>query len=330
MKQGRLYALDGARGVAALFVLLFHTLGSEFKLFSNLYIAVDFFFVLSGFVLAPALARVTNLSKALSFLKSRFLRIFPMVLAVITFTVLYDLSIIAKHLLLGEDQTKSIILNVPTILFSIMMLQIFYKPAVLVDYPIWSLSAEWLANIIVISVDNFFRKKTFLSVILGALLVFISALIDSEVLNQLGRAVWGFSIGLVAFKHQNIYFRLANSIKVIAISIIPVYLMIPYFGVFQSLISVWPFVAGIVILSQQVVSVRISKLCSLLGKYSYGFYLWHFPMLSLVGYMIRDLKSENFSFSVFLLEINLTILLSVLATRISIALFEEPIRSRWK
>jgi hypothetical protein len=211
-----------------------------------------------------------------------------------------------------------------------MMLQVFYKPAVLVDYPIWSLSAEWLANIIVVAVDGFFRKKTFLPVILGALLLFISALIDSEVLNQLGRAVWGFSIGLVAFEYQSIYFRLAKSIKVIAISLIPVYLLISYLGAFQSLISVWPFVAGIVILSQQVVSVHTSKICSFLGKYSYGFYLWHFPMLSLVGFIIRDLKSSDFSFSVFLLEINLTILLSTLATRISITLFEEPIRSRWK
>jgi peptidoglycan/LPS O-acetylase OafA/YrhL len=150
------------------------------------------------------------------------------------------------------------------------------------------------------------------------------------VLNQLGRAVWGFSIGLVAFEYQSIYFRLAKSIKVIAISLIPVYLMIPYLGVFQSLISVWPFVAGIVILSQQVVSAHTSKICSFLGKYSYGFYLWHFPMLSLVGFIIRDLKSSDFSFSVFLLEINLTILLSTLATRISITLFEEPIRSRRK
>ena len=325
-----MYALDGARGVAALSVLLFHTLGSEFKAFSNLYIAVDFFFVLSGFVLAPAFARVTNLSTALAFLKSRFFRIFPMVLAVITFTVLYDLLLIAKHLFFGENQTKSIILSVPTILFSLLMLQVFYKPAVLVDYPIWSLSAEWLANIIVVAVDSFFRKKTFLSVIFGALLLFISALIDSEVLNQLGRAVWGFSIGLVAFEYQSIYFRLAKSIKLIAISLIPVYLMIPDLGVFQSLISVWPFVAGIVILSQQVVSVHTSKICSFLGKYSYGFYLWHFPMLSLVGFIIRDLKSSDFSFSVFLLEINLTILLSTLATRISITLFEEPIRSRWK
>jgi len=330
MSQARMFALDGARGLAAFSVLLFHVLGPEFRAFAHLYIAVDFFFVLSGFVLAPSLARVTNLHTAMIFLRSRFLRIFPMVLAVITFTVSYDLLLIGKHLILGESQSEPIILSIPTFAFSILMLQVFYKPAVLVDYPVWSLSAEWIANISVAALNSVFRKKTFLAVMFGGLMIIYSALTDSEIFNQLGRAVWGFSIGLIAFELQGIYARHSLSIKIIAALLLPVYLILPSLGAIQSLISVWPFVAGILILARQRVPLRTSKICTFVGKYSYGFYLWHFPMLSAVGFIIRDLNASNFSILVFLLEITLTTLLSSLAAKISLTVFEVPIRKRWK
>ena len=60
MKPSRMYALDEARGFAAFCILLFHIIGSRIPAFGNLYIAVDFFFVLSGFVLAPAVAQVRD------------------------------------------------------------------------------------------------------------------------------------------------------------------------------------------------------------------------------------------------------------------------------
>lgn len=330
MSQTRMIALDGTRGIAALSVLLFHTLGPEFYTFAHLYIAVDFFFILSGFVLAPSFARVINLNTALLFLRSRFLRIFPMVLAIITFTVIYDLLLIGKHQILGETHSKPIILSIPTLIFSLLILQVFYKPAVLVDYPIWSLSAEWVANILVAAVDRVFQKKTTFSVILGGLMIICSAPLDSEVLNQIGRAVWGFSIGLIAFEYQGVYFKHGKSLKVIAALILPVYISLPLLAGYQSLISIWPFVAGIIILSQQRVSINLSKVCTFLGKYSYGFYLWHFPMLSLVGFLLGDLKVKSFSLSVSILEITLTALLSLVATRISLEFIEVPIRRRWK
>ena len=323
-------ALDGARGIAAFSVLLFHILGTEFRVFSHLYIAVDFFFVLSGFVLAPSLGQVTNVQTACVFLKSRFLRIFPMVLAVITFTIFYDLILIGKHLILGEPRSERIILSIPTLAFSFLMFQIFYKPAVLVDYPVWSLSAEWIANILVAGVNSVFKKKNYLAVIIGGLLIIFSALNASELFNQLGRAIWGFSIGITAFKLQVIHSRYGLFTKIIATLLIPIYFIVPSLGALQSLISIWPFVAGILILSRQKPSLHIAKMCSFVGKYSYGFYLWHFPMLSIVGFMIRDLKTSNPSLFVFFLELVMTTLLTMFTTKISLKLFEDPIRMKWK
>ena len=323
-------ALDGARGLAAFSVLLFHVMGAEFEAFSHLYIAVDFFFVLSGFVLAPSLGQITNLQTARIFLRSRFLRIFPMVLAVMTFTILYDFFLIGKHAILGESQSKPIILSIPTLAFSFLMLQIFYKPAVLVNYPVWSLSAEWIANILTASLNGFFRKKNYLAVTLGGLMIMYSALTDSELFNQLGRAIWGFSIGMIAFKLREIHRRYWLFTKIITALLLPIYFIVPSLGALQSLISVWPFVAGILILSRQKPSLHAAKICTFVGRYSYGFYLWHFPMLSIVGFMVRDLKANNASLFVLLLEIVMTSLLSTFTTNISLKLFEEPIRMKWK
>jgi peptidoglycan/LPS O-acetylase OafA/YrhL len=73
------------------------------------------------------------------------------------------------------------------------MLQILYKPAVLVNYPIWSLSAEWIVNIVVALTQVLTRKSKQLSLIVGAGLIIVSGVYESELINQLGRALWGFS-----------------------------------------------------------------------------------------------------------------------------------------
>jgi len=50
----RLLLLDGMRGIAALAVIAFHMSSSRGALFAEAWLAVDFFFLLSGFVVARA------------------------------------------------------------------------------------------------------------------------------------------------------------------------------------------------------------------------------------------------------------------------------------
>lgn len=85
--------LDALRGVAAILVVMRHT--ESFFGFSlyNSYLAVDFFYILSGFVLAHNYERrlVDNLSPS-EFLKIRFIRLYPLyllsfILILITFAL---------------------------------------------------------------------------------------------------------------------------------------------------------------------------------------------------------------------------------------------------
>ncbi|MCQ1061319.1 acyltransferase [Photobacterium sp. ZSDE20] len=92
MKE-RFYALDGLRGVCALAVVVFHmdwldsVTGLDF--FRGSFLFVEFFFVLSGFVLAHRF-QVKDASCFSHFMKARFFRLYPLHIAMFALVVLYQ------------------------------------------------------------------------------------------------------------------------------------------------------------------------------------------------------------------------------------------------
>jgi len=252
-----------------------------------------------------------------------------MVLAVVLFTATYDLVIIVKHWTLREEATSPIILSASTILVSILMLQIFYSPAILVDYPVWSLSVEWVANIAAAVIQVFTTRSKYVSLIIGTVLIITSGTYGSDMINQIGRAVWGFSIGLVAFDFRNNFSRFRKYILLTSLLLVPIYLAAPGLGKYESLFSVVPFTALIFILAKLNTSEETSRVLAYMGRYSYGFYLWHFPILSAIGFSLNHFKFDPASSVSLALEIVLTSMLSVLATKASLTLIEEPIRFYW-
>ena len=77
--------LDGLRGVAALMVVLFHLFetyskGPAFQIVNHGYLAVDFFFVLSGFVIGYAYDDRWDKMTTWGFFKRRLTRLHPMVI----------------------------------------------------------------------------------------------------------------------------------------------------------------------------------------------------------------------------------------------------------
>ena len=78
--------LDGLRGVAALMVVLFHIFetyskGPAYQIINHGYLAVDFFFVLSGFVVGYAYDDRWDKMTTWGFFKRRLTRLHPMVIA---------------------------------------------------------------------------------------------------------------------------------------------------------------------------------------------------------------------------------------------------------
>lgn len=76
--------LDGLRGVAAMLVVVFHifetySAGPLYQVINHGYLAVDFFFVLSGFVIGYAYDDRWDRMSTWNFVKRRLIRLHPMV-----------------------------------------------------------------------------------------------------------------------------------------------------------------------------------------------------------------------------------------------------------
>ena len=185
--------LDGLRGVAALIVLAYH----HFEIYNSTpltspinhgYLAVDFFFILSGFVIGYAYDDRWNRMTLWGFFKRRITRLHPLiVLSTIFGAMLFYLGMSEYFPLIKEAHVGQVILLI--ILGSLM---IPVTPAMDIrgwneQYPLngnaWSLLFEYCANILYALFIRHFSKTIL------ALFVFVSALLTLNLtldLNILG------------------------------------------------------------------------------------------------------------------------------------------------
>jgi len=129
-------ALAGLRGVAALVVLQWH--GKIFLGGASLpsgYLAVDFFFLLSGWVLAHAYdGRLGTSMTAAQFLRARLIRLYPVLLLALLLTF-------AGWSLAGHPPISGLLLGL------LFLPDFWSRPADWLVRPAWSLIAELAANL---------------------------------------------------------------------------------------------------------------------------------------------------------------------------------------
>ncbi|MFK4873972.1 acyltransferase family protein [Novosphingobium sp. ZW T3_23] len=140
--------LDGLRGVAAVAVVLFHRrwLGPGGHFFDQAHLAVNFFFILSGFVIDHAYAdRLRQGGMSLGkFVVSRVIRLYPLIVLGSLLGFAYWLG---EFLLTGRPDLPSLALAT---LFSMLCLPA--PPSLMgemfaIDRPLWSLFYEIVANL---------------------------------------------------------------------------------------------------------------------------------------------------------------------------------------
>jgi peptidoglycan/LPS O-acetylase OafA/YrhL len=80
--SSKIYQLESLRGIAAVMVVLYHCAGRakfEIAFANNFYLFVDFFFVLSGFVIALNYSgKIDTKNDFFDFQFKRFLRLYPL------------------------------------------------------------------------------------------------------------------------------------------------------------------------------------------------------------------------------------------------------------
>lgn len=351
--------LDGLRGVAAVIVVIFHLLephagGNHANLYINhAYLAVDFFFMLSGFVVAYAYDDRWGSMNTKDFLKRRLVRLHPLV-------VLGSL-IGAATFYLQQSPAFPGISQVPVWqLLLVMLLGCTLLPLPIkydirgwqelhpLNGPAWSLYFEYIANLLY----AFFLRR--IAKPLLALLVFAAGcltvhhlftcesgdMIGGWALNWKQTSI-GFTRMLFPFLAGLLLCRLRIPLRVRhggfwwASLLLAIAFSLPRFGTADSvwmnalyecivILAVFPLIV-LIGAGGQLTDKRSKAVCKFLGDISYPIYITHFSyVLMYTGWHSRTHAT--------LIEgapyIALAFAASMITAYASLKLYDLPIR-RW-
>lgn len=207
----RFQALDSWRGIAALVVVLFHAQIASHVYDAKLVVAgdafVDFFFVLSGFVIAHAyLGKLGSRDGVARFLLLRIGRLYPLHLFMLGLFVAFELARLMLPFLAGGAPFGEGS-SVASLLGNVLMLQAFYPFDHLSwNAPSWSISAELLAYalfaLLVFTMPGRLLKGLALAALLAVAVLMLFSARGMETAAGLGwpRAIYGFALGAMLYR----------------------------------------------------------------------------------------------------------------------------------
>ena len=354
--------LDGLRGVAALMVIGYHVFegfafasNSAIETLNHGYLAVDFFFILSGFVIGYAYDDRWGKSLTMKdFFKRRLIRLHPMVimgavLGAITFCIQ------------GSVQWDGTHVAISMIMLSLLC-TIFFIPAMPgVGYevrgngemfplngPCWSLFFEYIGNILYALFIRRLSNKALtvfvvlLGVALAAFAVFNVSTYGNigvgwtlDGVNFLGgslRMLFPFSLGMLMSRNFK-PMKVKGAFWICTIALIALF-SVPYLegleplcmnGVYEAfcVIVAFPIILWIGA-SGTTTDKQSTKICKFLGDISYPVYVIHYPLMYLFyAWLIENqLYTLGETWHVALCVFILSIILAYLCLK----LYDEPIR----
>ncbi len=208
--MNRFSALDGLRGVAALSIALYH-LPIAMSVYASPFIrhaafAVDFFFVLSGFVIAHAYAdRLTSVESVRSFVVRRIGRLWPLHIVVLLAMLAVELGRLAFVSQLGGDIRPPFSgeTSLEALFANLFLVHAWGQPASW-NIPSWSISAELFAYLAFAGVCLLAPRHARLAattIVLASAAALIVFHTDHAVIERLDilRACCGFFAGTLAY-----------------------------------------------------------------------------------------------------------------------------------
>ena len=297
-QSGRLQALDAWRGLCALAVAFFHLpvahrLTGESP-FANLQLCVDFFFVLSGFVINRTYGRkLVDLGDARRFVLTRFGRLWPLHAVVLALLLVLELirlrASIASPAMAAmmQEPAFSAGRSIGELVTSSLFLQAFNIHATASwNFPAWSVAAEFYTYLVFALVClSFSRLRT---VIFAMIALFSAAILYRISPDTLFvsfdwgflRCLMGFFVGCLVYRFSEIFPNPPRALSVLEFAISGSaigYVLFSQEGtghyaaplVFAVLIYVFSFDRGAV--SKMLKATPLQKL----GLWSYSIYMVH-------------------------------------------------------
>jgi peptidoglycan/LPS O-acetylase OafA/YrhL len=350
--------LDGLRGVAAILVVIFHvfetfTNGNRFvQIINHGYLAVDFFFLLSGFVVAYAYDDRWGKMTSWDFYKRRLIRLQPMVImGTIIGAALFYLQQGDVFPLISQTPLWKLLL-VMLVGFTLIPLPVSmdirgWQEMHGLDGPCWSLFFEYIANILYAVA---FRKfsKTVLSIFV---FLFACLLVHYLVMGEKGDVIGGWSLdslGLrIGFTRMLFPFfgglLLSRTGKLIRIKgafwvcslLLLIIFCIPRIGnehqlwmngLYESfcIIVMFPLIVAIGA-GGSLKGTQEGKVNKFLGELSYPLYITHYPLIYLFTAWIT---TNHITLAKGLPVGALLLITSIAIAYASLKLYDEPLRNR--
>lgn len=365
MNRPRYDILDGLRGVAAVMVLLYHVFNDAKSFFVwpapvyefyHGFLGVDFFFILSGFVMGYAYdLRLEDRSLTLGgFIKRRLIRLHPMVVMGVL------LGLIA-FLIQGCTKWDGTEVSLQAVMWA-TLLGLFLIPSPLgmdvrgnteafpLNGPHWSLFFEYIGSLLYgILLHRLPTKWLRVWVACGIFSIAAYALLQedggvaygwsSEPMNLLGgalRMLYAYPMGLLMARmfRQRKPEPLPGPVFLFCSLALVVLLGLPLFGGKESetiyqLVCLFSFFPGIIwIGARGMVQGRQQRAVSFLGRLSYPLYATHFPLIYLyITLVARDGAPYQGYIHPWLLAI-VTLVASVLLATLFLLFYDEPLRRR--
>lgn len=309
--EKRLLELDSMRGIAAIGIVFWHYSGHFHAqplswLFAPFYSAgillVDFFFVLSGFVLARAYFQEDRRCKLSENIVRRVARIYP--LHVITLILVCVGQLVLERVLhnpafvYAHNDLFHFILNLG--LLNFVGLQSGFS----FNGPSWSISTEFYVNILFFVVIAFVRRPSI--IFIGLILLSLTLLVGSEgklifegdafgLDSHLVRTMLGFFCGVTLYQMVRCSGKLVRSYLFDLSLLMSVFLLalacwlgflgrVAYFD-FSIVLVFYPVFIIAVLNGKIFPRVLRNKVFVHLGDVSYSVYLLHFP-IQLIFHMV--------------------------------------------
>lgn len=203
--------LESLRGLAAVSVALFHFRNTSF-LTENAFVVnaermVDFFFVLSGFVIAyNYLDRIVDAASLRRFQAKRFWRLYPLHLASLLVFVAIELAQYVYETYTGSPGSEAAFSrnNLHGFVDNLLLLQPFLDTDLTFNYPSWSISVEFFTyfifGLVLLLAPRRYRLPVFLlAIVLSAADLAVSGGINQTRDLAIVRCIYSFFVGVVAF-----------------------------------------------------------------------------------------------------------------------------------
>ncbi len=292
--------LDGLRGIAALSVVAFHFMEWVYtdpsqNFIGHGFLAVDFFFCLSGFVIGYAYDDRVAKMGLLEFFKSRIIRLHPLVIAGSILGLLAFLfDPFGGHPELYSNGKIALVFLCSLLLIPFPVMEDRGFNLFSLNAPSWSLFWEYVANIVYVFVlYKISRRYLLLLTIISAVAICFVCYRSGNLLGGWSgptfwdggiRISYSFLAGLLIYRSNWI---IKNNLGFIGSAVLLfLAFVVPYSKwnwLTEPFIVLFYFPMLIALGAGTTLMPTLKKLCSFSGKISYPLYMTHYAVLWMFG-----------------------------------------------